>query len=106
MTTRVYVGFDSTPQAGFDVTLNLGEHVYTGHNDFGKRFGSVTSLEDDLLNLGAGILAVDRGLRRGEREDFARRVEISLPIVNIARIQPLVPAIERVLRLLANDYWK
>jgi 7-cyano-7-deazaguanine synthase in queuosine biosynthesis len=103
---RVYVGFGESSPSGFDINLQLGHHVYTGHNDLEKKFGSVTSLEDDLLNLAASILAVDRGVERGEREEFARRIELSLPIVNIARIQPLVPNIERVLRLLSNDYWR
>jgi 7-cyano-7-deazaguanine synthase in queuosine biosynthesis len=104
--TSVYVGVGEAPPAGFDVHVNLGEHIYTGNAEFQRKFGSITSLESDLLNLAASVFAVDRGLPRGEREEFARRIELSIPIVNVARIQPLVPDIERVLRFLSDDSWR
>jgi 7-cyano-7-deazaguanine synthase in queuosine biosynthesis len=102
----VYVGLGEVPAAGYDIHLTLGEHIYTGCAEFQKKFGPATTLESDLLNLAATVFAVDRGLPRGEREEFARRVELSIPIVNIARMQPLVPDIERVLRFLSDDSWR
>lgn len=100
------MGTGETPTQPFDVRLTLGEHIYTGAADFETRFGSPTTLETDWLNLAASIFAVDRGLQRGEREDFSRRIELSVPLVNVTRIQPLVPNIERLLRSLSNDSWR
>jgi 7-cyano-7-deazaguanine synthase in queuosine biosynthesis len=57
------------------------------------------------LTLAASIFAVDRGQQRGEREEFARNLELHIPVVNIGRLQPLVPVIEDVLRKLSNDTW-
>lgn len=105
--TSVYVGLvGGVAATGFDISLNIGEHIYTGAGEFQQKFGSPTTLETDLLNIAATVFAVDRGLPRGEREEFARRIELSIPIVNIARLQPLVPDIERVLRFLSNDSWR
>jgi 7-cyano-7-deazaguanine synthase in queuosine biosynthesis len=104
--TNVYVGPEEVPPSGFDIHLKLGEHVFTGSAEFQEKFGPPTTLESDLLNLAAAIFAVDRGLPRGEREDFARRVELSIPVVNFARLQPLLPDMERVLRSLSNDSWR
>ena len=104
--TKVYVGSGQVPPTGFDIYLTLDQHIYTGAADFEARFGSPTTLEADWLNLAAAILAVDRGLQRGEREDISRRIELSVPIVNVTRIQPLVMDIEHVLRSLSNDSWR
>jgi hypothetical protein len=104
--TRVYVGSGEVPPSGFDVRLALGEHIYTGSSDFQQKFGSPTTLESDWLNLAAAVFAVDRGLQRGAREDISRRIELSIPIVNVTQIQPLLPEIERVLRSLSNDSWR
>jgi|ERR1700678_568131 7-cyano-7-deazaguanine synthase in queuosine biosynthesis len=105
--TSVYVGLvGEAPASGFDVSLNIGEHIYNGAAEFQQKFGSPTTLETDLLNIAGTVFAVDRGLPRGEREEFARRIELSIPIVNVARLQPLVPEIERVLRFLSNDGWR
>jgi 7-cyano-7-deazaguanine synthase in queuosine biosynthesis len=104
--TRVYVGLGEAPPSGYNVELTLGEHVLTGAEEFRARFGSTTTLEDDLLNLAAAVFAVDRGIPRGQLEDFARRIELSLPVVNAARLQPLIQNIERVLRFLSNDSWR
>lgn len=98
---------DGGPQpAGFDFYLSLGEHIYTGAEQFRRTFGAITSLESDLLQLAGSVFAVDRGIARGEREDFARRFEISLPVVNIGRLQPLLPVMEKALRSLSDDSWR
>src|SRR5437762_3427215 len=104
--TRIYVSLGEDLPSGFDIQLTLDENVYTGRADFEKKFGPPTTLENDWLNLASAVFAVDRGIKRGEREDISRRIEISIPIINVSRIQPLVPEIERVLRSLSNDSWQ
>ncbi len=104
--SRVFVWRAGTRPSGWDVVLDVESHVHTGEAFFQQHFGSITSLERDLLMIGASIFAVDRGIRRGEREDFARTLEVSIPIVNAVRLQPVTSQIEAVLRYLSNDRWR
>jgi 7-cyano-7-deazaguanine synthase in queuosine biosynthesis len=84
-----------------------GTTLITGIGDFRETFGSEpTTLEADLLRLAAAIFAADRACARGEREDIGRQIELSVPITNVTRLLPLVPALERVLRFLSNDGWR
>jgi len=53
----------------------------------------------------SSIFAVDRGAARGEREEYARFLTLSVPVVNIGTLQPLIPIIESALRNLSNDLW-
>jgi 7-cyano-7-deazaguanine synthase in queuosine biosynthesis len=66
----------------------------------------VSSLESDLLLIGASVFAADRASVRQPREDYGRRIDLSIPVVNIARLLPLIPPIELVLRSLSNDGWR
>ncbi len=70
-----------------------------------KAFGSITTLELDLLTIASAIFASDRGSTRGEREDFARSLELHVPVINIGRLLPLMPKVQEILRLLSNDIW-
>jgi hypothetical protein len=87
-------------------SLKLDGDVITGRKSLEEQFGEISSLELDLLTLASTIFAVDRGQKRGEREGFARLLELYIPIVNIGRLQGLVPTVEQILRLLSNDTWK
>lgn len=86
--------------------LEAGNNLFTGEEDFKKVFGLPTSLEADLLLIGASIFAADRATARGEREDITRRIELHIPVVNIARLLPLTQQIEMILRILSNDAWR
>lgn len=85
--------------------LKLGTAVMTGQTSAEKHFGTLTTLEIDLLTIASSIFAVDRGDKRGEREDYARSLTLHIPVVNIGRLQPLIPTIESALRNLSNDLW-
>ena len=99
----IYRDTDDSSQPG--IHLRADQHVITGATEFQNRFGTATSLELDLLLIAASVVGVDRGTPRGEREDFARRLELSIPVVNAGRLQPLAGSIEDALRFLSNDYW-
>jgi 7-cyano-7-deazaguanine synthase in queuosine biosynthesis len=99
----VYRDTDDPSQPG--VHLRADRDVITGATQFQNSFGAATSLELDLLLIAASVFSVDRGTVRGEREDFARSLELSIPVVNVGRLQPLVGTIEHVLYLLTNDFW-
>jgi 7-cyano-7-deazaguanine synthase in queuosine biosynthesis len=100
----IYRSVDDPSQPG--VHLEADRDVITGERQFRNYFGDPTSLERDLLLFAATVFCADRGVQRGEREEFARRLELSLPVTNIGLLQPLIPDVEQVLRLLSNDYWR
>jgi 7-cyano-7-deazaguanine synthase in queuosine biosynthesis len=99
----IYRDTDDLSQPG--IHLRADQDVITGAAEFQTSFGAATSLELDLLLIAASVFSVDRGTPRGEREDFARRLELSIPVVNAGRLEPLAGPIEDVLRLLSNDFW-
>jgi 7-cyano-7-deazaguanine synthase in queuosine biosynthesis len=100
----IYRSVDDPSQPG--VHLEADRDIITGERQFRNYFDDPSTLERDLLLLAASVFCVDRGVQRGEREDFARRLEVSLPVTNIGLLQPLIPNVEQVLRLLSNDYWR
>jgi hypothetical protein len=95
----------ATPSISAGISLRLGKDVLTGERDFKEEFGAITTLESDLLSLASCIFAADRGMARGEREDFSRSIELHIPVVNIGRLFPLAGKVEEILRLLSNDLW-
>jgi 7-cyano-7-deazaguanine synthase in queuosine biosynthesis len=104
--TKVYVRRSGTRTGGCGVVLEAGANLQTGEIKFKSEFGDVTTLEADLLLTAASIFAADRCTPRKEREDIVRSIEISIPIVNMGRLQPLTPLLEDILRLLSNDAWR
>jgi 7-cyano-7-deazaguanine synthase in queuosine biosynthesis len=94
------------PSNPVGTTLKLDTDVITGKKSIEDNFGEISTLELDLVTIASSIFAVDRGQKRGEREDFARILELQIPVVNIGRLQPLIPIVENTLRLLSNDTWK
>jgi 7-cyano-7-deazaguanine synthase in queuosine biosynthesis len=99
----IYRDSDDPSQPG--IHLRADRDVITGAAQFQNSFGAPTTLELDLLLIAASVFSADRGTPRGEREDFARRLELSIPVVNAGLLQPLAGRIEDVLRLLSNDFW-
>ena len=95
----------NAPAKPLGTPLKLETDVLSGVKNLEGNFGAPNSLESDLLGLAAAIFAVDRGQKRGEREEFARNLEIHVPVVNVGRLQPLMQQVERTLRLLSNDMW-
>jgi len=93
------------PSSTAETLLKLSRDVLVGERDFEKEFGSITTLESDLLTVASSIFAADRGIARGEREDFARSFELHIPVVNVGRLLPLMPKVQEILRLLSNDLW-
>ncbi len=93
------------PAAPAGTLLKLDRDVITGKKSVEENFGEASSLELDILTIAASIFAVDRGHKRGEREEFARILELHIPVINIGHLQGLMLIVERTLRLLSNDTW-
>jgi 7-cyano-7-deazaguanine synthase in queuosine biosynthesis len=102
----VFVRRGGKQTGGSSIVLEAGTNLQTGEVKFLKTFGSITTLEADLLLIASSVFAVDRCLARGEREDFARGIEISIPVVNAGRLQPVKSSLEELLRTLSNDGWR
>jgi 7-cyano-7-deazaguanine synthase in queuosine biosynthesis len=102
----VFVRRGGKQTGGCSIVLEAGTNLQTGEAKFQRTFGGLTTLEADLLLIASSIFAVDRCLSRGEREDFARGIEISVPIVNAGRLQPIRSLLEELLRTLSNDSWR
>jgi 7-cyano-7-deazaguanine synthase in queuosine biosynthesis len=102
----VFVRRGGTSTGGCSIVLQAGKNLQTGEGKFQQTFGGLTSLEADLLLVASSVFAVDRCLARGQREDFARGIEISIPVVNAGRLQPVRALLEELLRTLSNDSWR
>lgn len=82
-----------------------GKTLFTGDKEFRKNFAEPTSLELDLLRIGAAVFAVDRATKRGDNERLDRDFEVQIPVVNAARLSAVRHNFERVLHTLSNDWW-
>ena len=101
-----YVRREGNEDGSCDFVLEVGKNLITGESDFQKAFGSLTSLEADLLLIGASVFAADRATARGDREDFSRRIELQIPVINSVRLLTLTTRIEEILRNLSHDSWR
>ena len=101
-----FVRRGSNDEGNCNHVLEVERNLFTSEADFRKAFGSLTSLESDLLLISASVFAADRATARGEREDIARHIELHIPVVNSGRLMPLAGQIEVILRKLSNDAWR
>src|SRR5438093_1223938 len=86
--------------------LEVETNLTTGEKDFVKTLGASTSLESDMLLIAASIFAADRATERSANEDINRNLFLDIPVVNIGRLLPAVPQLERILRHLSQDGWQ
>jgi len=101
-----FIRRSGTENGGCDHVLEVDGNLFTGERDFESAFGPPTSLESDLLLIGSAVLAADRASERGEREDHARGIQLTIPVVNAGRLSNLSGDIENILRILSNDGWQ
>ncbi len=99
---RVSVG-----ETNFDADLQLcpGKNLYTGLQYFEKEFGIADSLEVDMLNLSSGIYAADLAVKRDERENFLRTIELTVEVVNFHAFERIKAKLSSALLILSRDNW-
>ncbi|MBI4535678.1 MAG: 7-cyano-7-deazaguanine synthase [Ignavibacteriae bacterium] len=68
-------------------------------------FGSITSLEEDLLVMASSIFACDLAFKRGDRENFVRKISLKIPVVNRALLESVRQDITYAIYLLSHDAW-
>jgi 7-cyano-7-deazaguanine synthase in queuosine biosynthesis len=104
--SRIFVRTNPGETDTCDLVFHTGKNLITGELSFKREFGELTSLERDLLLIASSVFAADRCVKRGDREDFTRVIEVHIPIVNAGLLQPFTRSIEEVLRKLSNDSWR
>lgn len=102
MSHRVKVGDDG---AGFDFHLVPGKNLYTGSKHFEKEFDTPNSLEEDLFNLAAGVYGADLIVKRQEREQNIRSIELTIDVVNLHAFERVRTILEDALFVVSHDNW-
>ncbi len=89
-----------------DLQLCPGKNLYTGKKPFEKQFGTIDSLEEDLLNVASGIYASDLAIKRNERENYLRSIKLKIEVVNIHAFERIKEKLESSLLILSRDNWQ
>ncbi len=93
--------------ADFGANLQLipGKNLYTGLQPFENEFGVADSLENDLLNLASGVYAADLAVKRDERENYLRNIELTIEVVNFHAFERIKDLLTSALLILSRDNW-
>jgi len=90
---------------GADLELCPTKNLYTGLQYFEKEFGVADSLEEDMLNLASGVYAADLAVKRDERENFLRTIELTVEVVNFHAFERIKDKLSSALLILSRDNW-
>jgi 7-cyano-7-deazaguanine synthase in queuosine biosynthesis len=102
--TRVVVT-TADPVPANDISLRPSKNLNVGLTQFSSNFRGVTSLEIDLLTVAASIYCADIAIKRGEREDVAREIKLSIPVTNVAAFNNVRRTLQYVIARLSYDGW-
>lgn len=99
----VSVSFNKSSTA--KIHLHPGKNLFTGQKYLEEYFGELNSLEEDLVNVAAGIYGADLAVKRKEREGFIRDISISFEVANIHAFERIKEDLEYALHLTSKDNW-
>jgi len=99
------VVFDNSPVGQGTLALRPGVNLRTGEDNLRTAFGSLTSLEKDLLIVASSIFTCDLAFKRGERENVIRQIKLKIPVVNHALLNSVRREIIFAIYLLSHDAW-
>jgi 7-cyano-7-deazaguanine synthase in queuosine biosynthesis len=88
------------------VELDEDQNLFTGRDDLWNEYGSLSTIELDLLRVAATAFATDRASKRGDRENLTRKIELEIPVENLDVFSPLTHRIKALLRELSQDIWQ
>jgi len=100
--TKVRVGVSKGQS---DIHLCPGQNLYTGIKKFEEEFNEFNSLEEDVLNVAAGVFGTDLSIPRYEREHFIRNINITIEVVNYHAFDRVKQMLENALHLVSKDNW-
>jgi 7-cyano-7-deazaguanine synthase in queuosine biosynthesis len=103
--TRVVVTV-ADPIPAHDLSLRPAKNLNVGLTQFAEHFPRPSSLEVDLLTVAAAVYCADIGIKRGEREDVAREIRLTIPVTNLAAFNAVKSTLQYALTRLSYDGWK
>lgn len=103
--TAVAVIVDGNPSPSADLSLAPGLNLGTGERSCTSYFGTLTSLEVDLLTVASALYCSDLAIKRGEREEIARSIKVTIPVINLALFRSVRDRMVYALYLLSHDAW-
>jgi 7-cyano-7-deazaguanine synthase in queuosine biosynthesis len=103
---NIIVTVDETAPSGSTLYLKPAANLVTGEEHFIRLFRSITSLEIDILTVASAIYACDLAVRRGEREQIAREIDITIPVTNLHAFNNVLDEIRYGLLILGHDAWR
>lgn len=100
---KVYVG---TKPFGQDIILIPGENLYTGSKPIINYFGNIDTVDEDMLNVSAGIYAADLCVKRQERELNIRKISIVIEVTHKRAWDRVKVNLRYALMVLSKDNWE
>lgn len=105
MKAAVYLTDEEVPPPDGRLQLVEDDNLIVGTKEFEREFGAATTLEHDLLTLAAAVLAVDVLVKRGEREEIIRDIELEVPVINYPALNAVCGDLVAILHILSHDNW-
>lgn len=102
---KAVVVFEETIREPGILYLQPGTNITTGERIFSQTFGTLTTLEEDLLIVASAIFACDLAFKRGQRENAPRKIELTVPVVNLAAFTSILDELRYILFVLSHDAW-
>lgn len=103
--TTIAVVQTHEPIVAADLVIRPGYNMLTGDTEFRAAYPDITTLEEDLLRVAASIYCTDLAVKRGEREQFVRDLEVEIPVTNFHALENAREDLEMVLYILSSDNW-
>jgi 7-cyano-7-deazaguanine synthase in queuosine biosynthesis len=97
-------GFIHDQLSGAKIRLEFGKNLLIKTESF-EPLGTLDSLDEDLLRVAASIYAADLGVKRQEREQHLRSIEVTIPVVNGHAFARVKTMLEQALTTLSCDNW-
>ncbi|MDP3510192.1 MAG: 7-cyano-7-deazaguanine synthase [Candidatus Melainabacteria bacterium] len=100
------VSSDTSLVTKADLILSPGANMRFDSDEIVDQFGSLTSLEQDLLTLAVAVFSCDLAFPREERENFVRAIDLTVPVINYQAFERFKPSLIYILWTLTHDSWK
>lgn len=88
-----------------DLILSPSQNLYTGIKYLESKFGKLNTLEEDLLNIASAIYCSDLFVKRDERENFIRTINLEIDVVNRSIFDRFKNELQKSLLILTKDNW-
>lgn len=105
MEYKAEVVFDDKQVEQGTMCLRPSHNLFTGESRLSSIFKRLTSLEIDILTFAAAVFACDIAFQRGRNENVIRSIELTVPVINLAKFSTLHDEILFALHKLSDDAW-